>query len=192
MSLIKYLKVLVQRRSQEASLPLSYFDLFVHGLVNIGRSLYYGMALVCDVAEAHLALNGSEFGLGMGANEHDFLFGYVQFLVEQHLAEIDVSDVLIDWYDRGIHPMLIAPLTSRGRELVRAIDDVQDRLVKSGQLTVPELINVAQEGLLRLELVGGHLLRIPVIQDFQTLVRREMQAGANCPAEPSAAPDPAT
>jgi hypothetical protein len=83
---------MVRRASGDAGLPITYFDLFVHGLVNIGRSLYYGMALVTDVAEIKLDLAHSEFGLGMGGEEHDFLWSYVCFLVEQHLADVNMSD----------------------------------------------------------------------------------------------------
>jgi hypothetical protein len=167
------LALLVRRESGEAGLPLTYFDLFVHGLVNIGRSLFYGMSLVMEVAEIKDRLAGGEFGIGLGHQEHEFLWGYICYLVEQHLADINMSDAMIDWYDRQIHPMFIAPLTSRGRELVALIHRLQERFEAAGDLSAPEYIGVAQEGLLQLVLQGGHLQRFPVIQRFHQLVREK-------------------
>jgi len=45
--------------SNEGTLALSYFDLFVHGLTNICRSIYYGMDLVCNTVEFNLDVQGA-------------------------------------------------------------------------------------------------------------------------------------
>jgi Domain of unknown function (DUF4365) len=112
------LKRLLTTVSNEETFPLSYFDLFVHGLTNICRSIYYGMDLVGNAVEFNLDVQGSEFGMGMGALEQEFAFGFVKFLLVQNLAQIDYADCLIDWVDREMQPHFVAPLTSRGRALV--------------------------------------------------------------------------
>ncbi|HEV3049162.1 MAG TPA: hypothetical protein VGX50_02595, partial [Longimicrobium sp.] len=128
------LRAMAATRSPSLSLPLAYLDLFAAGLTNITRSVYYGMDLVMEVAET---LVDEDSPLGVGGCEHDFLFEYVQFLVEQQIADVDISDCLIDWADRGMHPTFIAPLTSRGRRLVGLIHQWEDRLAADGLLQMP-------------------------------------------------------
>jgi len=109
---------LVMTVSNEGTFPLSYFDLFVHGMTNICRSIYYGMDLIRNAGAYNLDVRKSEFGIGMGVPEREFVFGFVKLLLAQNLAQIDYADCLIDWVDREIHPHFVAPLTSRGRALV--------------------------------------------------------------------------
>lgn len=161
---------------------MTYFDLFVHGLVNIGRSLFYGMALVTDVAEIKYSRSGGEFGIGMGGPEYEFLWRYVCFLVEQHLADVNMSDALIDWIDRQIHPQFIAPLTAWGRALVALIQKLQNQFEGTGEMTAPEFIRVAQEGLLRLLICDSHLMRFPVIERFHELVKQKTPSGSEAAA----------
>ena len=100
--------LMVGKRSQDAGFPLSYFELFVHGLTNIARSLYFGTDLAIELAEENLRINNSECGMGIGDEEDQFLFDYVKFLVSQDLAMIDCGDCLIDWEDRRIQPHFVA------------------------------------------------------------------------------------
>jgi hypothetical protein len=89
---------LVQLHSNKGSLlPISYFDLFTQGLTNICRSLYFSMDLVMKAAQSNLEAADSEFGVGIGCSEYDFIFGYVRFLVAQNIADVDFADCLIDW-----------------------------------------------------------------------------------------------
>jgi hypothetical protein len=152
------------------SLPVSYLDLFSNGLTNITRSVYYGMDLVMEVAETLLAESVDDVEVGLGLAEHDFLFGYVQFLVEQQIADVDISDCLIDWLDRSMHPTFIAPLTSRGRKLVRLIHEWQDRLTTDGRLQMPAGINLAQESFVRMRLSGTAYTRMALIREFGRLI----------------------
>jgi hypothetical protein len=156
--------------SASASLPVSYLDLFTNGLTNITRSVYYGMDLVMEVAETLLAESVEDVEVGLGLAEHDFLFGYVQFLVEQQIADVDISDCLIDWLDRSMHPTFIAPLTSRGRMLVGLIHEWQDRLTAEGRLRMPDGINLAQESFVRLRLSGIAYTRMALIREFGRLI----------------------
>ncbi|MBB4634173.1 DUF4365 domain-containing protein [Longimicrobium terrae] len=161
------LPALASRRSPSASLPLSYLDLFANGLTDIGRSVYYGMDLVMEVAEALLESDGH---LVLGPREHDFLFGFIQFLVEQQIADVDISNCLVQWNDAGMHPTFIAPLTARGRMLLGLISEWQSRLVSDGRLRLPEQVSVAQETFVRMEFTAVDYLRMPLIREFGRLI----------------------
>ncbi|MDA7414886.1 DUF4365 domain-containing protein [Xenophilus arseniciresistens] len=164
--------VLLQTQSQEASFPLSYFDMFVQGLTNICRSLYYGMDLVTNAVEFNLAASEFEFGMGMGDTEHQFVFGFVKFLQAQNLAQIDYADCLIDWVDREMQPNFVAPLTQRGRKLVDLIFKKEARLVEQGMLPAGDGRHVAQEGFFGMA-VESYYPRLPLIRAFQQAIKDE-------------------
>ncbi|MEW5929674.1 MAG: hypothetical protein AB1941_19650 [Gemmatimonadota bacterium] len=164
------LRKMVETTSGNASFPLSYFDLFANGLTNIARSVYHGMDLAMEVAEAVLATGEVEAGVGVGPEEHEFLFAYVLFLVQQGLADVNVSDCLTLWYDQEMQPTFIAPLTSRGRALVRLVGDLQDRLQSEGSLEGAGRLRVAQEDFVRMAFTPSHYGRIPLIREFQHLI----------------------
>lgn len=153
-------------KSRSASLPLTYLDLFASGLTNIGRAAYYGMDLVVEVAETLLIEAEEDVPFGIGAPEHEFLFAYVEFLVEQQIADVDMSDCFIDWIGRGIHPQFIAPLTSRGRSLARLINDCGQRFTQEEGVTMPRFMSLAQETRVRMIFTGTDYVRIPLIQQF--------------------------
>jgi hypothetical protein len=161
------LRIMAEVQSPSAWLPLSYLDLFANGLTNITRSVYYGMDLVMEVAET---LVEEDAPLGIGDREHNFLFEYVQFLVEQQIADVDISDCLIDWVDRGMHPTFIAALTSRGRELVHLIHEWQDRLTAEGRLGIPDGPSIAQETFIRMNFRDSDFVRMPLIREFGRLI----------------------
>ena len=161
------LRAMVNTRSVEATFPLSYFQMFAGGLTNIVRSLHFGMDLVTETVEMNLDFMGSDLGVGMGVQEYDFVFGYVQFLVTQDLANIDFGDCLIDWNDREMVPHFVAPLTRRGRDLVRAIGQKEDQLRLSGVLPDSEGIRVAQEHLIQMVAMPSDVQRVPLIAAFE-------------------------
>lgn len=160
------LGALLATKSKDAGFPLSYFDLFTHGLTNICRSIYYGMDLVCNAVEYNLFAAKSEFGMGMGDAEHQFAFGFVKFLIAQDLAQIDYADCLIDWLDRMMHPHFVAPLTSRGRALVSLIHEQESALVAAGDLPDEGGLHVAQEGFFSM-VPMSYMRRFPRIRGFQ-------------------------
>jgi hypothetical protein len=106
---------MIKRQFPESTFPISYFDLYIFGLTNICRQLFFSMSLACDIAEYY---NNTGFGISIGVEEHKFLHNYVKFIVSQNLARIDYGDYLIDWRERDIQPMFLAALTQRGRELM--------------------------------------------------------------------------
>jgi hypothetical protein len=164
------LQKMVETTSVSASFPLSYFDLFANGLTNIARSVYHGVDLPLEVAEEILSTGDAETGVEVGPREHDFLFAYVRFLVEQGLADVDVSDCLTYWYEQEMQPTFIAPLTSRGRALVGLIGDLQEEFESDGLLQVRGSLGVAQEDFVRMAFTASHYARIPIIREFQRLV----------------------
>lgn len=165
--------VLLKTQSREASFPLSYFDMFVQGLTNICRSIYYGMDLVTNAVEFNLAANEFEYGMRMGDTEHQFVFGFVKFLQAQNLAQIDYADCLIDWVDREMQPHFVAPLTQRGRKLVDLIFKAEARLVEEGKLPAGDRRHVAQEGFFEMG-IHSYYPRLPLIRAFQQAVRGEL------------------
>lgn len=161
-------QVLLDTASGSGALPLTHFDLFAHGLTNGAHGIYYGMDLILMVAESNLG--DSEFGVGLGHDEDEFLFRFVRFLARQNLARVDFSDTLLDWDSRGKHPHFIAPLTRRGRELVELIHERERQLVDAGILHDEGFIHVAQEGFVHM-VEASMFMRLPRIQAFQAAVR---------------------
>lgn len=154
---------LLTSRSGNASFPVSYFELFVFGLTNICRTLYFDMSIVTNIAEFNL--DGEGFGLS--SSDHDFIFDYVRFITSQHIADVDFSDCMIDWVDRQIMPRFFAPLTTRGRELLSLISHHEDQLRHAGKLrSYCPSIRVAQESLISVYLTPGTLDRFPLVSTF--------------------------
>lgn len=168
------LSQLLANVSREGTFPLSYFDLFVHGLTNICRCIYFGMDVVCNAVESNLDARGCECGMGMGHAEDEFTFGFVKFLVAQNLAQVDYSDCLIDWVDRQMHPHFVAPLTSRGRALVALIRKEEERLVTAGALPDGNGLRVAQEGFFQM-VPESYFRRLPRIREFQNAIAVEQR-----------------
>ncbi|HEV7589863.1 MAG TPA: hypothetical protein VGO40_17240, partial [Longimicrobium sp.] len=165
------LRSLCNARMSSQTFRLSYFDLFANGLTNIGHSIYFGMDLVMKVADARLT--EEEDWLTFGSDEHDFIFGFLRFLVEQNLADVDISNCLVDWHEREIQPTTIARLTSRGLGLVQLIYQKQLRFEAEGRLRVPDRLGVAQEDFVQMVFTPSHHERIPLIVKFQDLVEEE-------------------
>lgn len=68
-------RAMIARRSQNGSFPVSHFDLFTQGLTNLARSVYFEMDLGLNATKWYLEESGSEFGVGVGEGELEFLFG---------------------------------------------------------------------------------------------------------------------
>ncbi len=129
------------------------------------------MDLASTIAEVNLSVSDFEVGVGIGHAEHEFLFDYVKFLVSQDLAAVDFGDCLIDWQDRQMHPHFVAPLTSRGRQLVELIGFHEDRLRKSGLLNSQKGLRVAQERFMQVLFTPSDVYRVPLAQSFASLLR---------------------
>ncbi|BAT59397.1 hypothetical protein GJW-30_1_01930 [Variibacter gotjawalensis] len=167
--LTEVMLALLTIKSGEQSFPLSYFDLYVQGLTSICRSIYYGMDVVMNAVEFNLVAAKAEYDMGMGGKEQDFVFGFVKFLLAQNLAQVDYADCMIDWIDRQMQPTFVAPLTSRGRELVALINREEKRLLESGALADEGGMHVAQEGFFEM-LHASYYRRQPRIRQFQEIM----------------------
>lgn len=95
---------------------LSHLDIFLEGLSDIGRKIFFSVGMCFDLAELRLP-NDSELGVGIGNDEQSFLDDYIKYIVAQSLVIADYSDFLIDIIDRRMLPTFYVPLTSRGRAL---------------------------------------------------------------------------
>lgn len=138
------LEHMLATRTRNAGFDMSFFDLFCLGMTNICRSLFFGMDLALKIAEYKLAAADSEFGVGLGHSEYDFLEDYIRFLVSQNLVHANYSDLLIDIEHREMVPKFIAPLSRRGSALKDLISKSEDDLVKAGILH-PSRYRAAQE-----------------------------------------------
>lgn len=167
----KVLMFMCTKRASDTSLPVTYIELFSLGLTNIVRSLYFGMDLALSIGEMSLSRGNGEIGIGIGHAEDEFLFDYVRFLVSQDLVSLDFGDCLIDWQDRKMHPRFVAPLTSRGRQLVKLVGFHEDRLRASGLLTSLQGVHVAQERFLQLLVTSSDVHRFELAYSFADLVR---------------------
>ncbi|WP_051691650.1 DUF4365 domain-containing protein [Pedobacter borealis] len=122
-SIDQVFSIMAKTICQNPTFHISYLDLFAQGLTNLCRHIYFSMDLALSIADYY---NETEFGLGMGYSEHEFLHEYAKFLMSQNLALIDYSDYLIDWKERQLQPTFIAPLTVRGRELLEFIKIIEN------------------------------------------------------------------
>ena len=66
------LKHLAITNSRNASFPLSYLDIFLEGLTDIGRKLFFSAGMCWNLAEVLLE-DDAPTGVGMGGGEQEFL-----------------------------------------------------------------------------------------------------------------------
>jgi hypothetical protein len=158
---------MIKSQNFNTSFPVSYFSLFCLGLTNMCRSLYFGMDLAFTVAEVELSNQNSPFGVVLGDSDHNFLFDYIKFIVHQHIADVDFSDCMIDWYDRSIQPAFMAPLTSRGNEVVRLIHALECKLKSDGKIEDTGYLHAAQEGFLQITFTASEIRRIELTKKIQ-------------------------
>lgn len=149
---------MVNRKCQNPTFNISFFDLFVQGLTNLCRHLFFSMSLAIDIAEFN---NESEYGLGMGYNEYEFLHEYAKFLLSRNLAQIDYNDYLIDWQDNEMVPVFHVPLTARGNALINMIKK------KEQDMDLPAHVNLISEMTLRREYLPSDYQRLQKAKLFQ-------------------------
>lgn len=107
---------LVKHRYPSPSFNISYIELFGFGLTDICRKLFFSSNLFMTIAEQRSFKNG--VGISIGAYEYEFLYEYIQFLINQNLIYYDFSDFLIDWEDRKLVPIFLCPLSPRGQKVI--------------------------------------------------------------------------
>jgi hypothetical protein len=167
MSVEDILDYLIKAESNNASFPVSYFNLFCTGLTNAGRSLYFGMDMALGIAEIEMDNQNLPFGIGVGDSEQNFLFEYIKFIVHQHIADVDFSECMIEWYDRYRQPSFMAPLTSRGKKLVRLIHELECELKSQGKIENTGGLHAAQAGFVNLVFTPNEINRIELTNNIQ-------------------------
>lgn len=125
LKLAELLNEMISRKCTNPTFNISFFDLFVQGLTNICRHLFFSMSLAVDIAEYN---NDTEFGLSLGYKEYEFLHDYAKFLLSQNLAKIDYDDYLVDWKERELVPTFHVPITQRGRLLMGYITEQETKM----------------------------------------------------------------
>jgi hypothetical protein len=138
----KLFETMIKTKCKNPTFSLSFFDLFVQGLTNLSRQIFFSMQMAIDIAEYN---NDSDFGLSLGMDEHEFLHDYVKLLVSQNLVRVDYADFLIDWKERQLQPTFLATLTTRGRSLLNYISQQETKhkdTLPPTRLTSERLLNI--------------------------------------------------
>ncbi|MER6479923.1 DUF4365 domain-containing protein [Streptomyces filamentosus] len=109
----------------------SFFDLFFHGLVDGANCLYFGMDLFDNIMrEKDARLEHRDALLCWGSEDYDFLDRYVSFLLAHDLVRLDF-DNLRRSTDDGMMGVFIAPLTPKGRDLVKVAAELDKKFFPS-------------------------------------------------------------
>lgn len=110
---------MISTRCKSPLFTLSFLDLYLQGLTNMCRQLYFDMSIAMDIIECR-----SPYVVG-SHNEYKFLYNYAKFIVSQNIAEVDFGDCLIEWNEKKLVPRFLAPLTFRGKSLLDYISNVE-------------------------------------------------------------------
>lgn len=154
---------MISSRCDSELFNLSFLDLYLQGLINLCRQLYFDMSIAMDIAECRSPQ------VAAGGQEYDFLFEYIKFLVSQNLAEVDFGDCLLEWNERQLIPRFLAPLTHRGKALSEYINGVETKY----SAIMPETVLV-QERFMQLAFDNYSYLRIEKAQKIQEMIRGEL------------------
>lgn len=146
---------------------LSYFDLFCYGMTDVAFSLYFGMDLADEIAEAK-AVRADLDVTELTQDSFAFIDDYVGYLVAHDLARIDFDAWRQAAHERQMVGHFIAPLTRRGRALVSAITerDVEILGPSGGYNVVIQERFVAMQG-------PGPAFRMNRVEAFKQAVRGE-------------------
>ena len=114
--------------TNNAGFYMSQLQLFCLGMTDLCHKLYFGMDIALFLAESHLTATSSEFGVGLGGEEYDFLDRYVRLLFSQNLIRDTYSESLAVTEDRQMVPMILSGLSMRGRLLHKYVNASEDYL----------------------------------------------------------------
>lgn len=148
---------MIHSQHPSAYFPVDFLDLFVHGLLELGRSVYFGMDMVTDLTQIAAGMkHGSAWGIG--EQEYNFLYDYVRYLITMDLARIDFDNFRRWWeWPNEFVSAFLAPLTLRGQALVQRISDLDP----SPDIRVVQ--DKAFQGIMSFE----YMRRIPVVESFK-------------------------
>lgn len=159
------LEMLICTKNANSNFPMSFFDLFAYGLTNLCRHLYYSISVAMYIAEENLEFKSkSEFGIGIGGSDHEFLHEFVKFIMSQNLVKVDYDDFLIDWKERFLQPSFLSPLTIRGQKLVQLVKEYENKIIERN-VTMSSIVS---ERSLDMVQMPSDSLRNKNIYEFQT------------------------
>jgi len=150
---------MINKKCSNPTFSISFFDLFINGLTNLCRQLFFSISIACDIAEYN---NETEYGISIGYTEHDFLHSYVKFLVSQNIASVDYADYLIDWKERELQPTFVAPITNRGRELLEYITKKEKSSIQQFSS-----VNLVSERFLKMNYLSTDFQRFEKLKIFR-------------------------
>lgn len=155
-------EAMVQNHFTSALFNLSYLDLYLLGLTNLCRQLYFDISVAMDVVECR-----SQY-VHTGEKEREFLYKYVEFLISQNLAEIDLGDFLIDWNKNGMVSRFLVTLTRRGNSLLKYINSIEE-----GNPDIMPDASLVQERSVQMTFDYYSSMRIEKAQKLQELIREK-------------------
>ncbi len=134
LTISEVVKELALEINNSSNITFTFLELFGLGLTDIGRKLFFSTDLYLQVAEAKSELTGH--GISIGAVEYNFIGDYIRFLISQNLIYYDLSDFLIDWDDRELVPIILCPLTLRGKAVVDYLHNLRQGLFHERYISI--------------------------------------------------------
>lgn len=105
-------------RHPDIGFCVSYLDLFLGGLTDVGHSLYFGMDLAVETQDVLAATPLGNGAVGIGSDEINFLDAYVAYLIARDLARVDFDAWRRMKEEFEMVGRFVAPLTATGEEML--------------------------------------------------------------------------
>jgi hypothetical protein len=114
---------LILNKHNKPGFPISFFDIFVNGLTDIGDKVFFSMGLCKEIADFNVFRNGNRY-VNIADAEFGFIDKYIDFIVSQSLIVFDYSIYRMDCDKRMLVSTFIAPLTARGKSILLKIREM--------------------------------------------------------------------
>ncbi len=111
---------------------ISFLEMFGLSFTDVANKLFFSMSTFINIYEDKKISPVMVFG----QKEYDFIDSYVSFLISQNLIYYDLSDYLLDWVDREIVPVFLAPLTPRGQEAACSLCEIRPGIFHERQVDI--------------------------------------------------------
>lgn len=161
---------MLREKCFDITFPVSYLELFISGLTSLCNDLFFDVSLAIDIAEVNIAQNPDLIGTTI---DHNFLWNYINYLVREGLAEINYHACLYDYEYRMIQPRFIAPLTYRGKQLLKYIDQLEQQLLEPQQMGSWD-VHIVCESRVNLLFDYPSVIRLKRITDLQSTLLTKM------------------
>lgn len=158
---------MIRKKSSNPRFCVSYFSLFINGLTDLCRQVYFDMSLAVNVAE-HSPGDNDDGWISINDDDHQFLFEYIRFLKGQRIADINFSECYLSFFEELMIPMFIAPLTSKGKKLTDRVREMENSQY-GNELKGFREIHLVQENLISIVFDSYSALRVAKSNRFQEL-----------------------